>query len=75
MTLLGSGSGSQIERIVARYALRYFISGADRDALVDETLAVIDGNVNIASNEPIEKTVARVMAHVYQGSFKLSRRS
>lgn len=73
MTKLGSGAGNQLENIVARYALRYFLSGAERDALIDETLAVIDGNVNIASNEPIEKTVARVMEHVYHGSFKPSR--
>ena len=72
MTRLGSGS-NELEGIVARYALRYFISGAERDALVDETLAVIDGNIDIAANEPIEKTVARVMEHVYRGSFKPSR--
>jgi hypothetical protein len=60
-----SDEGQSLKPLLARYALRYYISGPKRNALVEQTLAALAHDADAVLENPIEKAVAITMHRVF----------
>lgn len=60
-----SSEDPSIKQLLLRYALRYHISGPNRDALVEQTLAALAHDPDLVLESPIEKAVALTMHKIH----------
>ncbi len=56
---------TSLRPLLKRYSLRYFLAGNEREALIEQTLAALAADSDIAFEAPVEKAVVRVMHKVY----------
>ncbi len=54
-----------VKPMMARYAARYYLSGPDKDDLVERTLVVLLNDPDALADGPIEKSVAETMHRVF----------
>jgi hypothetical protein len=54
-----------IKPMMSRYAARYFLTGPDKDRLVEDTLLVLANDPDALVDGPIEKAIAETMHRIF----------
>lgn len=54
-----------LRSLLGRYALRYHLSGSDKDALIEDTFERLANRPEIFFEKSVEQAVAEVMHEVY----------
>lgn len=57
-----------LRSLLSRYAARYFLSGPDKDDLVEQTFHAMAAHPQIFFQKPVEQAVAETMHRIYQDS-------
>lgn len=61
----GQFDTTSLRPLLKRYSLRYFLAGHERESLIDQTLAALAADPDLAYEVPIERAVARIMHKVF----------
>jgi hypothetical protein len=69
-----SSEDHSMRQLLFRYALRYYISGPQRDALVEQTLAALSHDPDQLLNGPIERAIALTMHQIFLSNTTLKPR-
>jgi hypothetical protein len=57
-----------LRALLGRYATGYYISGPEKDALVERTFLVLSDNPDIFFEKPVEQAVAEAMQRIFAES-------
>lgn len=55
-----------IEPMMSRYAARYYLTGPERDRLIEETFDLLASDPDALADGPVEKAVAQTMHRVFR---------
>lgn len=64
-----------LRSLLGRYAARYFLSGPDKDDLVERTFLAMANNPEIFFQKPVEQAVAETMHRIYHTAITVEHSS
>ncbi len=54
-----------LRRTLKCYALRYYLTGRDQDALVEQTIAALAADPDAILDQPVERAIAEAMHRIF----------
>ena len=55
-----------LRRTLKRFALRYYITGTDQDALIEQTITALAADPDAILDQPVERAIATTMHELFR---------